>query len=251
MFSYPTVHTQAEHNVTVARAFVTGSKIHLLANPVPSQPHEGSLGALPLPLRPRITYDDTVHRRRPRGLPAPQLHCRLSHRARAQDAAEWCQPRSGDLARFTFKGVDGAMTRSPAQASLCLTKARCPSASFLVQRDTAFECATKMTKKRPGVPLRHFWCLVAPLLNVPKKQEKRPGASFFPVPGRPVSSRELPARQWPTGSSTPFHLRCLGHSRTRRPAHTATCSSARAAPARLPPRPAGPGAPCTPPKARW
>ena len=88
--SYPTVHTQqssvphgvAEHNVTVAHAFTklmgacvtfwdndAGSKIHLLANPgqdvapigvsdaagqpaVPSQPHEGSLGALPLPLRP-------------------------------------------------------------------------------------------------------------------------------------------------------------------------------------------------------
>ena len=83
----------AEHNVTVARAFTklmgafvtfwdndAGSKIHLLANPgagrgphrrgeaggqppgvadaagqpaVPTQPHEGSLGALPLPLRPR------------------------------------------------------------------------------------------------------------------------------------------------------------------------------------------------------
>ena len=82
----------AEHNVTVARAFTklmgafvtfwdnnAGSKIHLLANPgqdvahrrgeaggqppavsdaagqpaVPSQPHEGSLGALPLPLGPR------------------------------------------------------------------------------------------------------------------------------------------------------------------------------------------------------
>ena len=83
----------AEHNVTVARAFTklmgafvtfwdndAGSKIHLLANPgqdvapinpgqagrqspgvadaagqpaVPAQPHEGSLGALPLPLGPR------------------------------------------------------------------------------------------------------------------------------------------------------------------------------------------------------
>ena len=89
VFSYPTVHTQppgvAEHNVTVARAFTklmgafvtfwdndAGSKIHLLANrsgqagrqspgvadaagqpAVPSQPHEGSLGALPLPLGPR------------------------------------------------------------------------------------------------------------------------------------------------------------------------------------------------------
>ena len=38
----------------------------------------------------------------------------------------------------------------------------------------------------------------------------------FPVPGRPVSSKELPARQWPTGSSTPFHLRCLGRSASMR-----------------------------------
>ena len=38
----------------------------------------------------------------------------------------------------------------------------------------------------------------------------------FPVPGRPVSSRELPARQWFTGSSTPFHLRCLGRSASMR-----------------------------------
>ena len=28
----------------------------------------------------------------------------------------------------------------------------------------------------------------------------------FPVPGRPVSSRELPARQWLVRSFTPFHL---------------------------------------------
>ena len=60
---------------------------------VPSQPHEGSLGALPLPLRPRghLRRHGAQHRHRPRGLPAPQLHCRLSHRVRAQDAAEWCQ----------------------------------------------------------------------------------------------------------------------------------------------------------------
>ena len=38
----------------------------------------------------------------------------------------------------------------------------------------------------------------------------------FPVPGRPVSSRELPARQWLIGSSTPFHLRCLGRSASMR-----------------------------------
>ena len=111
----------AEHNVTVARAFTklmgafvtfwdndAASKIHLLANPgqdvapigaarqgvadaagqpaVPSQPHEGSLGALPLPLNDTVRNIDIG-----RGLPAPQPHCRLSHRARAQDAAEWCQ----------------------------------------------------------------------------------------------------------------------------------------------------------------
>ena len=89
-------------------AFVTfwdndaGSKIHLLANPgqdvplhrrgqaggqppgvsdaagqpaVPSQPHEGSLGALPLPLRPRrhLRRHGAQHRHRPRGLPAQGL----------------------------------------------------------------------------------------------------------------------------------------------------------------------------------
>ena len=134
----------AEHNVAVACAFTklmgafvtfwdndAGSKIHLLANPgqdvapigaarppgvadaagqpaVPSQPHEGSFGALPLPLRPcgHLRRHGAQHRHRPRGLPAPQLHCRLSHRARAQDAAE----SLGHLAQFTFKGLDGTMT---------------------------------------------------------------------------------------------------------------------------------------------
>ena len=74
--------------------------------------------------------------------------------------------RSGDLARFTFKGLDGTMTDlfihlvayqlvtlPPARASLCLTKkARCRSASFLMQSGTAFECAQKREKRR-GVPL--------------------------------------------------------------------------------------------------
>ena len=45
------------------------------------------------------------HRHRPSGLPAPQLYCRLSHQARAQDAAEWCQHLLGNLTRFTFKGL--------------------------------------------------------------------------------------------------------------------------------------------------
>ena len=34
------------------------------------------------------TYDDTVRNIDIGGLPAPQLHCRLFHRARAQDAAK-------------------------------------------------------------------------------------------------------------------------------------------------------------------
>ena len=136
----------AEHNVTVARAFTklmgafvtfwdndAGSKIHLFANPAGRGPHrrgqaedsllesQMQLGSLqyphnpmkgasePLPLRPcgHLRRHGGQHRHRPRGLPAPQLHCRLSHRARAQDAVS---TRSGDLARFTFKGLDGTMT---------------------------------------------------------------------------------------------------------------------------------------------
>ena len=68
--------------------------------------------------------------------------------------------RSGDLARFTFKGLDGTMTDlfihlgayelvTLSRASLCLTKARCPSASFLMKRDTAFEVEEKRQKKGP------------------------------------------------------------------------------------------------------
>ena len=34
-----------------------------------------------------------------------------------------------------------------------------------MQSGTAFECATKMTKKSPGVPLHQFWCRGTPLLN--------------------------------------------------------------------------------------
>ena len=106
-------------------AFVTfwdndaGSKIHLLANPgqdvaligaarqedslLESQmqlgsllyPHNPMKGAseLPLPLGPcgYLRRHGAQHRHRPRGLPAPQLHCRLSDRACAQDATEWRQ----------------------------------------------------------------------------------------------------------------------------------------------------------------
>ena len=143
VFSYPTVQSSvpngvAEHNVTVARATTraprstswptrgrtwppsarpgrrTASGVSDAAGQpaVPSQPHEGSLGALPLPLRPcgYLRRHGAQHRHRPRGLPAPQLHCRLSHRARAQDAAEWCQHPLGRPCPFTFKGLDGTMT---------------------------------------------------------------------------------------------------------------------------------------------
>ena len=134
VFSYPTVHTQqssvpngvAEHNVTVARAFTklqpgagrgphrrgqAGGQPPGVADAagqptVPTQPHEGSLGALPLP-RGHLRRHGAQHRHRPRGPPAPQLHCRLSHRARA---AEWCQHPLGRPCRFTFKGLDGTMT---------------------------------------------------------------------------------------------------------------------------------------------
>ena len=111
----------AEHNVTVARAFTklmgaydAGSKIHLLANPgqdvaligaarqedslLKSQmqlgslqyPHNPMKGASEhfhfLSVRGHLRRHGAQHRHRPRGLPAPQLHCRLS-----QDAGEWCQ----------------------------------------------------------------------------------------------------------------------------------------------------------------
>ena len=61
--------------------------------------------------------------------------------------------RSGDLARFTFKGLDGTMTdlfihlvayQLVTLSGTGLTKARC--ASFLMN-DTAFECAQKREKK--------------------------------------------------------------------------------------------------------
>ena len=39
----------------------------------------------------------------------------------------------------------------------------------------------KNEKKGGGAPLRHFWCLVAPLLNAPKKREKRRGCPSAPL----------------------------------------------------------------------
>ena len=107
MFSYPTVHMQqssvpngvAEHNVTVARAFtkLIGAR-RGLQDPLDSLlESQMQLGSLQYPhnrkgasehfhfLRPcgYLRRRGAQHRHRPRGLPAPQLHCRLSHRARA------------------------------------------------------------------------------------------------------------------------------------------------------------------------
>ena len=175
VFSYPTAHSVpngvAEHNVTV---FVTfwdndaGSKIHLLANPgqdvapIGAARQEDSLlesqmqlGSLQYPHNPMKgasehfhflsvlagTYDDTVRNidiGRARGRPAPQLHCRLSHRARAQDAAplSGVSTRSGDLA----KGLDGAMT------DLFI---------HLVAYQLVTLSGTGVSVL--GVPLHHFW----------------------------------------------------------------------------------------------
>ena len=50
------------------------------------------------------------HRHRPRGLPAPQLHGGLPDRARTENPLSGVSTRSGNLALFTFKALDGAMT---------------------------------------------------------------------------------------------------------------------------------------------
>ena len=127
VFSYPTVHTQqssvpngvAEHNVTVARAFTklmgafvtfwdndAGSKIHLLANPKGASEHFHFLSVL------AGTYDDTV-----RNIDIGRVGY-LRHSFIAGFPTErvpkmplsGVSTRSGDLAQFTFKGLDGTMT---------------------------------------------------------------------------------------------------------------------------------------------
>ena len=110
------------------------SKIHLLANPphrrgqaggqppgvsdaagqpaVPLQPHEGSLGALPLPLRPRGYYNDTV-RNINIGRAGNLRHSFIAGfptERMPKMPLSGVSTRSGDLARFTFKGLDGTMT---------------------------------------------------------------------------------------------------------------------------------------------
>ena len=146
VFSYPTVHTQqstvppgvAEHNVTIARAFTklmgafvtfwdndAGSKIHLLANPgqgvapIGAARQEDSLlesqmqlGSLQYPHNPMKTCDDTV-----RNIDIDRADY-LRHSFIAGFPTErvpkmplsGVSTRSGDLARFTFKALDGTMT---------------------------------------------------------------------------------------------------------------------------------------------
>ena len=189
-----------------------GSKIHLLANPgqdvapIGAARQEDSLlesqmqlGSLQYPHNPMKgasehfhflsvlagTYDDTV-----RNIDIGRVGY-LRHSFIAGFPTErvpkmplsGVSTRSGDLARFTFKGLDGTMTdlfihlvASPARAFPCLTKRSSP---FLMN-DTAFECAQK-TRKKAGVPLfTIFWCLVAPLLSAPKKRRRGcPSSSFL------------------------------------------------------------------------
>ena len=107
-------------------AFVTlwdndaGSKIHLLANPgqdvapIGAARQEDSLlesqmlSSLQyphnLPLGPcgDLRRHGAQHQHRPCGLPAPQLHRGMP--------LSGVSTRSGDLARFTFKALDGTMT---------------------------------------------------------------------------------------------------------------------------------------------
>ena len=143
VFSYPTVHTQqstvplgvAEHNVTVARAFVTfwdndaGSKIHVLANPGqdvapigaarqedsllesqmlqrPHNPMKGALEHFHFLAILAGTYDDMVRNIDiGRVATCATASFRLSHRARAQDATEWCQHPLGRPGLVHFQGA--------------------------------------------------------------------------------------------------------------------------------------------------
>ena len=128
VFSYPTVHTQqssvpngvAEHKDPLAgpgagrgphRRGQAGGQppriVDAAGQPAaPSQPHEGSLGALPLPFRPCGYTTTRCATSSAAWVPAPQLHCWLSH----ERVLSGVSTRLGNLARFTFKGLDGTMT---------------------------------------------------------------------------------------------------------------------------------------------
>ena len=100
VFSYPTVHTQqssvpngvAEHNVTVARAFtklmgafvLLESQMQLGSLQYPHNPMKGASEHFHFLSVLAGTYDNTVRNIDiGRAGYAPQLHCRLSHRARS------------------------------------------------------------------------------------------------------------------------------------------------------------------------
>ena len=137
----------AEHNVTVARAFTklmgafvtfwdndAGSKIHLLANPGQDVAPIGAarqeedslleqLGSLQYPHNPMKgasehfhflsvlagTYDDTV-RNIDIGRVGYLRHSFIAGFPTERVPKMPLSTRSGDLARFTFKGLDGTMT---------------------------------------------------------------------------------------------------------------------------------------------
>ena len=123
VFSYPTVHTQqssvpngvAEHNVTVARAF-TGRVCDLLGQrrglQYPHNPMKGASEHFHFLSVLAGTYDDTV-----RNIDIGRVGY-LRHSFIAGFPTErvpkmplsGVSTRSGDLARFTFKGLDGTMT---------------------------------------------------------------------------------------------------------------------------------------------
>ena len=117
VFSYPTVHTQQSsvlngpHWRGQAGGQPSGVSDAAGQPAVPSQPHEGSLRALPLPLL-AGTYDDTV-----RNIDIGRVGY-LRHSFIAGFPTErvpkmplsGVSTRSGDLAGFTFKGLDGTMT---------------------------------------------------------------------------------------------------------------------------------------------
>ena len=79
---------------------------------VPTQPHEGSLGALPLPLGPcgDLRRHGAQHQHRPRGLPAPSFIAGFPTERVPKMPLSGVSTRSGDLIWFTFKALDGTMT---------------------------------------------------------------------------------------------------------------------------------------------
>ena len=57
-------------------------------------------------------------------------------------------------------------------------------------------------------PRPRFWCTASPWLSQPRNNG--PGQVRLSGARQAREQQELPARQWLIGSSTPFHLRCLG-----------------------------------------